>query len=74
MLNHNQIREIETGLTITANDEANAKVEDIMTHVRGLMEILNYGEMQLQKAVAILEQRKAFLDGVIDYAKERLDS
>ena len=74
MLNHNQIREIETVLTITANDEANAKVEDIMTHVRGLMEILNYGEVQLQKAVAILEQRKAFLDGVIDYAKVRLDS
>lgn len=74
MLNHNQIREIETGLTITANDEANAKVEDIMTHVRGLMEILNYGEMQLQKAVAVLENRKAFLDGVIDYAKGRLDS
>lgn len=74
MLNHNQIREIETALTVTANDEANAKVEDIMTHVRGLKEILNYGEVQLQKAVAILEQRKTYLDGVINYAKGSLDS
>lgn len=74
MLNHNQIREIETALTITANDEANANVEDIMTHVRGLMEILNYGEVQLQKAVALLEKRKSYLDGVIIYANERLNS
>jgi len=74
MLQCNQIREIEIALTITDNDKANANVEAIMTHVRGLMELLHYGQAQLKEAVAILEKRKSCLDGVINYANDKLNS
>lgn len=74
MLNHNQIREIESALTLTNDNKCNAKVEDIMTHVRGLMAVIRCCEEQLKLGVETLEQRKSYLEGVIIYANEKLNS